>query len=296
MRRADVLNSLPVGPGAFVVEIGAGPTPFRYTKLILDKYPFENIERHGDIVNMAPVIKADAVKLPLADQSCDLLFASHVLEHIGQPELFLQEGKRCSKWIYLEFPTRVRELIYAWSFHRWLIEVEGQTLVFYRNDVPQMMGDFFHRNYDFLFDVLSEARFEELNHSLCIETDRLAYRFSPQTAFEHALQVSARGEQKVDRGPYGSSGVGNLSYPRSLLIKTLLWSLTPDWLVKWRRRMQDRVNARRKPELTEAILTKMVCQKCRANDLTFADARSAIVCRSCQVRYPQVRGVFDFDF
>lgn len=136
MNRSTVLDNLPVGPSDFVVEIGAGPMPFRHTKLIVDKYPFDNSERHGDIANVAPVIKADAARLPLADGACDVLFVSHVLEHIDEPRRFLEEARRCAKRIYLEFPTALREMMYAWPFHRWLIEFRENQLVFYKNDVP----------------------------------------------------------------------------------------------------------------------------------------------------------------
>jgi len=297
MRRSEVLDALPVPESAFVVEIGAGPTPFRRTQLIIDKYPFENTERHGDVLNVAPILKADAVKLPLADRSCDLLFVSHVLEHIDQPTAFLEEARRCATWVYLEFPSRVRELMYAWSFHRWVIDIlDGTTLVFHRNDVPQLFGDFFHQNYDFLLDAWSEERFAELNHSLHVETARLAWEFSPLTALEAALRASACGEDKVNyRSRYGATGVGEVSYSRGVLFKTLLWSVMPDRLLRWRRLRQDRVNAERAVELTEAILARMICQRCRAGALGFVDGHSAIVCRSCQARYERERGVFDFD-
>lgn len=299
MRRSDVLNSLPVARSAFVVEIGAGPTPFKHTKLILDKYPFENSERHGDIKKIAPIIKADAIKIPLADKSCDLLFVSHVLEHIDRPELFLQEAKRCSKWIYLEFPTRARELMYAWSFHKWLIEMENNKLVFYENDIPQIFGDFFHKNYDFLLDIWSEERFQELNNYVYIESDRLEFEFSQLTAFDYALRRSAKGEQKVNyRSLYGASGAGSVSYSRSLLLKTLIWAVLPDRLIKLRRLLMDKINAGRNPKLTKEILSRLICQKCRSNSLMLANGASGpeIVCEGCRKRYLQVGGVFDFDF
>jgi len=34
-----------------------------------------------------------------------------------------------------------------------LIRLEGQHLVFYKQNIPQLFGDFFHRNYDFLFEA-----------------------------------------------------------------------------------------------------------------------------------------------
>jgi hypothetical protein len=296
MRRADVLHALPVAPDDFVVEIGSGPTPFRRTRLIFDKYPFENHERHGDILNVAPVIKADAIKLPLADKSCDLLFVSHVLEHIEQAERFLQEAKRCAKRVYFEFPTRVRELMYGWSFHKWLIQIEDGKLVFYRNDIPHIFGDFFHRNYDLLFDVWSDDRFAELNYSLHTDTDHLHWEISPKTALEYALEVSAAGAMKVNyRSQYGATGVGNVRYARALLMKLGLWLLTPDRLVAWRRKAQDKLNDQGRRDLTDDVLARLVCQECGSGGLSFEESRTLIRCGNCNARYTQERGVFDFD-
>src|SRR4029079_14779766 len=98
MRRSTILKQLPVRASDFVVEIGAGSIPYWNTKLILDKYPFDNLERYGDIRRTAPVIKADAMKLPLADRSCDVIFMSHVIEHLTDPQKFIMEAKRCADY------------------------------------------------------------------------------------------------------------------------------------------------------------------------------------------------------
>jgi len=83
----------------------------------MDKFPFENVHRSEGLVHAAPVIIADPMKLPLPDHGCNLVFASHILEHIPSPDRFLEEVKRCSDRIYLEFPSARRELMFAWSYH-----------------------------------------------------------------------------------------------------------------------------------------------------------------------------------
>ena len=110
-RREAILDSLGIGPREFVVEIGAGTIPFRGTRLIIDKYPFDDIERAGAIAGRAPVIQADAMRLPLKRGSCDVLFCSHVIEHMEDPVRFLGEARRCARRLYLEFPRGRRELL-----------------------------------------------------------------------------------------------------------------------------------------------------------------------------------------
>jgi len=298
VRRSTVLAQLPISPSDFVVEIGAGPTPFWHTKLIFDKYPVENKERHGDIRNIAPVIKADAVKLPLRDQACDVLFVSHVIEHLNDPARFIEEAKRCSRRIYLEFPTVVRELMYAWSFHKWLVVIEQGKLVFYKNDIPKLFGDFFHAHYDFLLDFWSEYRFEELNASMYLETNNLTYTISPKTALEYVLERSARGDQKVNfRSQYGQTGTGKIVYPITARLKMLLWIITPAIMVRARNRLAQRRNSSTRYELTEAIVARLLCQRCRTGSLRPEHNASNrhIICTGCGERYTATDGVFDFD-
>ena len=298
-RRSAALSQLPISESDFVVEIGAGPTPFRHTKLIIDKYPVENNERHGDIQNIAPVIKADAAKLPLKDKACEVLFVSHVIEHLDDPARFIEEAKRCSKHIYLEFPTVVRELMYAWSFHKWLVDVEGSRLVFYKNDIPQLFGNFFHAHYDFLLDSWSEYRFEELNASMYLRTNDLAYTITPKTALEYVLERSARGDQKVNfRSQYGQIGLGTVAYPITARLKMLLWTITPAIIVRARNRLARKRNRSMRHELTEAIVARLLCQSCRIGSLRLehsASKQHIICCISCGERYTSTDGVFDFD-
>lgn len=298
MRRSTLLSQLPISPSDFVVEIGAGPTPFRYTKLIIDKYPFENVERHGDILNVAPVIKADAIKIPLADKACDVLFMSHVLEHLDEPEKFIEEAKRCARFVYLEFPSLSRELMYAWSFHKWLIEVEGGRLVFYKNDVPQVFKEFFHSQYDFLLDLWSEERFEQLNNYLHINTDDLEYTISPSTAWEYILQRSPIGDHKVNfENEYGRNGTSAVAYPLAARLKMLIWAATPPQLIRARNRISQKRNKSKHHGITNVIVARFLCQKCRSGPLRLEPGASSdeIVCNSCGERYVASNGIFDFD-
>ena len=50
----------------------------------------------------------DGKVLPYADNSFDLVYASHVLEHVPEPRELLSEIKRVArKWIYLEVPCEL---------------------------------------------------------------------------------------------------------------------------------------------------------------------------------------------
>lgn len=288
MRRDQILSSLPVGDTDFVVEIGGGHMPFYKTKLILDKYPFENLERWSDTKKIAPMIKADAIKLPLANNSVDVLFASHVLEHVDQPERFLSEAQRCARMIYLEFPSPRRELMYAWSFHRWVIEISGTRLIFYKNDIPQMFGDFFHRNHDLLLEIWSEHRFEELNNHIFGETQRLTAEFPAKTALEYVLERCP-----PRSGHVNFATIEKKPYLVSQLAKLFLFGLTPAAAIERKNELASWWNRRKEVGMSPRILEKLICQRCRERRLEFVN--EAIECRACGARYEQTRGVFDFD-
>jgi hypothetical protein len=236
--------------------------------------------------------------MPLADGACDVLFVSHVLEHLAQPDDFIREAKRCARHIYLEFPTLTRELMYAWSFHKWLIEVRDGQLVFYQNDIPQIFGDFFHRHHDFLLDTWSSERFEELNTYLYVPTDELACSFSRQTALEYLLERSVEGEGKINfETEYGQTGTTRLSYSTATRLKILLWTITPSSLVRTRNRLTQWWNRSRRRELTHSTIARLMCQKCRAGSLRLKRGSSPreMVCGQCGACYAAHRGVFDFD-
>jgi SAM-dependent methyltransferase len=285
--RDAVLRGLAITPGDFVVEVGGGHNPFWRADLIVEKYPFDSGHRTDKLIPNAPVIIADAVRLPLPDRGCDLLFASHVLEHVPEPQQFLTEIKRCSHRVYLEFPGFRRELMFAWSFHQWVIEVQGTHLVFYRNDLPQLFGDFFHRHYDFVLDAWTTRRHAALNNWVSIESALLSWEFARQGALQHALESSPRNGAKVNAAPLERIAYGWRQIVM-LGVQGLLPGLRPGWgsavLGRWRHRAP-------KP-LRPALVRRLACQRCRS---ALRLQATEIVCDSCKAVYHERNGLFDFD-
>lgn len=286
--RQDVVRSLPISKDDFVVEVGGGHEPFWRSDLIFDKYPDEQLHRSQPLAHAAPVMIADAVRLPLPDAACDLIFASHIIEHLPDPGRFLAEVERCASHVYLEFPAANRELMFAWSFHRWLVEVDGTDLTFYRNDVPQLFGAFFHRNYDFVLDAWAEQRHLELNSHVHCRSSELTWRIAEVGAFEHIRARSARGEERVNGAPRSS-----VRYTwRQLASFAALKTLPEPWLdglvSLWRRRRRGRPR-----EVRQDLVARLMCLECGRTALRLVG--EAIVCEECGARYEQRLGLFDFD-
>ncbi len=150
MTRSQILNRIEIGKTDFIIDIGGGHRPFWRADLVIEKFLFDHSLHRNQPMQFprVPVIKADTLALPIPDGGCDLVFASHLIEHLPDPARFAAEIKRCSRRVYLEFPSRNRALMFAWSFHAWLVETTGTVMRFYRNDLPQLFGPIFHENYD----------------------------------------------------------------------------------------------------------------------------------------------------
>ncbi len=286
--REELLRSVAVAPVEFVVEVGAGHNPFHATDLIVDKYPFENLHRVADLVHAAPVIKADATKLPLPARGCDLLLASHVLEHLREPDKLIEEAKRCAHRVYFEFPSMTRELMYAWSFHEWLIEVKDRHLVFFRNDIPQFFGDFFHGNHDMLFETWSSQRFGELNNYVYCESGELTYEFPEDTALQHIMASAGRGAAKFNQAP-----IRNVRYSWRRLARLCAHQMIPERAWRWAAKVHQRWRTGVPRPLGPDLVERLMCQSCGAQRLSLRV--SEITCDSCGARYIQRMGVFDFD-
>ena len=178
--------------------------------------------------------------------------------------------------------------MYAWSFHVWLIEVRGSTLIFYKDDIPQSFKDFFHRNYDPLLDMWSAYRFEDLNNYIFTETERITLEFSKKTAFDHALECSTRGAERVNFAP-----IAKKTYSWSDLLRLSLACLLPERMIRAKNELVDRLNRHRPNELSQEMLGILICQRCRARELQFANG--SVKCRCCSAKYEQSEGIFDFD-
>ena len=286
--REQVLRSINVGSTDFVLDIGGGHRPFWKANLVIDKYPFDDgLHRDQPMqFTSVPVIKADALTIPVPDRGCDLIFASHVIEHLTDPSRFIAEIKRCARWVYLEFPSRNRELLFAWSFHKWLIERDGTVLKCYHNDVPQLFGPLFHEEYDAALGAWSDQHHEHLNTSIYCRADELECEFPAETATEMLLRSSPRGDSKINFAEF----IHRPHYSPRAVVAIAAQSLLPTRLFS--RLCRDRKVRSSPAALPDAVLARLMCLNCCATSLQ--RSHDAITCPQCGATYLQDRGIFDF--
>ncbi len=123
----------PAPPQAgLVLDVGSGQAPDPRADVVVDRYPLDDFER-GAGAGLSwnkPLIVADGQALPFAGAAFSYVIASHVLEHAEDPVRFAAELGRVAPAGFVQVPTRDSELVYAWPFHPWLIDREGDTLRF----------------------------------------------------------------------------------------------------------------------------------------------------------------------
>ena len=91
----------------------------------------------------------------IPDKAFDFVVCSHTLEDVRDPLFVCNQLQRVAKAGYIESPSKFREcakaafnnVIAGWEHHRWILEVENETIFF------KQKNPFIH-----YFDYLGEAR------------------------------------------------------------------------------------------------------------------------------------------
>jgi uncharacterized protein YbaR (Trm112 family)/SAM-dependent methyltransferase len=154
-----------------VVEIGGGQAPSPRADVVVDKYVIDSFERSGEAaVSLAkPLVVADGHALPFADGSFAYSIASHVIEHATDPERFAAELSRVSAAGFVQVPSRESELTFGWPYHPWLVDRDGDELVFEPKGAARApCGPFFHESYarSPLMRLWWQAQRSDWHHSL----------------------------------------------------------------------------------------------------------------------------------
>ena len=82
-----------------VLDIGCGYKPHDSATVICDVQDFSKLYKDKKFV------KLNEKSLPFKDQEFDFVIASHVLEHVEDPQFFIKELERVSAKGYIELPT-----------------------------------------------------------------------------------------------------------------------------------------------------------------------------------------------
>ncbi len=132
-------------------------------------------------------IRGDACSMPFPDSSFDFIIASHILEHVADPEHFLKELTRVSRDGYIEVPTPLADNIYSGNprEHLWWVSFSDieQVITFQppQTVLPELLRASDHR---YLNRYFRESLVTELLWHLDIPS------LSPQKSQERVFSSS----------------------------------------------------------------------------------------------------------
>ena len=121
-----------------VLDVGAGSCPSPRSDVLLDRH-VSGEHRHGaGLVVDRPLVYADALRMPFRDKAFEFVVASHVMEHIPKPEVFLQELMRVGKAGYIETPNAIFERMSPYTTHCLeIMSIENKLVIHKKSDPVQ---------------------------------------------------------------------------------------------------------------------------------------------------------------
>jgi SAM-dependent methyltransferase len=95
--------------GAWVLEVGSGDKPFWRSDVLCDKHWCDNTERGGSLVVDRPAVIGAIEELPFRTQAFDFVICHHLLEHVEDPAVCLEELMRVARRGSIRVPTTLAE-------------------------------------------------------------------------------------------------------------------------------------------------------------------------------------------
>jgi SAM-dependent methyltransferase len=202
---------LPITDSAIVLDVGSGGNPHPRADVLIDRLSGA-AHRGGDPMLIdRPAIIGDATKLPFKDKSFDYVIASHVLEHMSDPEIFLSELQRVSKAGYIETPNFICERLIPSRAHCLEIGVTDNTLQIHKKSSFNIDPFFSELSFLQKNDKWSKIYFNdpELFHVQYFWNSGISYKiFNPDASCDWIQDVYKNSIEKKEIVAYQDARVG----------------------------------------------------------------------------------------
>ena len=268
--------SLPVKHKEIVLDIGSGGYPYPRADFLVDRLSGAEHRNNFSLITDRITILSDARKLPFKDKSIDFSIASHILEHISNPEIFIKELVRVSKRGYIEVPSALFERLFPYNIHCLEIDAIDDELIIHKKGKPIIdgfmhsffyldrkgkLGKIFHENpasFHVRFFWEDEIKFKIINKEV-------------DSSWVESIYLDENSDSVNSNQLANSFTWRNLGY----YLATLYYKRT-------RKKF-------RKHQLIKKILC---CPDCH-NDLEFN--RNYTICRSCSKEYGSDGSIYNFE-
>lgn len=158
------------------MDVGGGHNPFKGITHLLELDLDDGLQRGGKRVVLpeaAALIVGDAIALPFRSDSFGYVYASHVLEHVDDPEVACKEIMRVGSAGYIETPSPFLEQGLALctqdsdesSFHKWFVFSAGDDQLIFEPKTQKNAGRFCScRDGQFMKDFYAAVDFHRAQH------------------------------------------------------------------------------------------------------------------------------------
>ena len=135
-----------------ILDIGCNIAPVEFAQTVAD---VQNFSKFYEEKNKKFVLIKDK-KLPFSNKQFDFVYASHVIEHVEDLSLFINEIKRISRQGYIELPTILEDNLVlsanSSEDHKWMFKFDDVDKVLLVEKKKQLIEPFI--THGVLFDSL----------------------------------------------------------------------------------------------------------------------------------------------
>jgi hypothetical protein len=115
-----------------ILDLGSGSFPNPAADILVDSELVDGRHRHGlAVVVDRPFVVARAEALPFRAGAFAFVIASHIAEHVEDPDGFCRELSRVARAGYIETPSPLADWALHEDYHIWRVSQRGGVLRFH---------------------------------------------------------------------------------------------------------------------------------------------------------------------
>lgn len=212
--------ALPVKDADLVLDVGAGGNPYPRSDVLMDRLSGSEHRCGESMLIDRLAVFGDALRMPFKDKSFDFVVASHILEHMAEPEAFLKELQRVGKAGYIETPNAIFERFHPYNIHCLEIIEIGGVLHIHKKQGP--VEDVFLGTKNLLGDDSNWGKYmyesPHMFHVRYFWSDEIKYEVSnPETSAQWIEEIYAHSKVGETKDSYLTDESGWRAYGLAIL-------------------------------------------------------------------------------